>query len=658
VVRGFAVPGLGLIHLGFLAATAAIAVPVAVHLLLRPRARRVEIGTVRFLLLALRDSTRHRRLRRWLLLALRCAAVLLLALLFARPYLSGSGADGRDREVIILIDQSASMAAVQSGQTLFAKAQEAAEQVLKSLPEQTTVQVAYFDDQGVVPSTEPRVDRTRQAGYAATGYEQALHWARDRLVLSRRHQRTVYLISDLQRPGRRAVPTEGLPPDVAVEVIEIGRPLVRNLAVVQAEATETTLRDRQPVAVTAQVRNAGPFLARGVRIRLVLDGSGAGIEQHQTLQITAKSVQEVHFSVPIARPGLYTGFVEVRDNDDFPLDNRRWLAFDARPPDRLLLVDGEPGRTVYTNETYYLEAALRLRLPGKGDPLTPYEPERLAWNEGATLTGLNRYRAVVLCNVQRMGAPDVQRLAVFVSGGGSLLVFTGSRVHAAGYEPLQTAGLLPAAVEGPAGPDAFRFGTWDTEHPLLRPLSDPQQGDLRRITFHHLTRLKPLPGARVLARTPAGEALLVEGRLGRGTVLLFASAADRDWSDWPQSRLYVPLVHQMVGYLTGRLPENSRVRIAPTGPGRDNAPGTTLDGRAVTVRNLDPAESEIERWSAEEFRKAYNLPKANNGSARVRAANVTSLPESERPGELWAYVVWILLVLLGIEFVIANRTHA
>src|SRR5437763_6049108 len=135
--------GLGLIHLGFLAAGAAVAVPVLIHLLLRARARRVEIGSVRFLKLALRESTRRRKLRRWLLLALRAAAVLLLALLFARPYLS-AGAEGRDREVVLLIDQSASMAAVQSGQTLFARALDAADGVLAGLPEQTAVRLAYF----------------------------------------------------------------------------------------------------------------------------------------------------------------------------------------------------------------------------------------------------------------------------------------------------------------------------------------------------------------------------------------------------------------------------------------------------------------------------------------------------------------------------------
>ena len=78
--------GLGFIHLGFLAAGAAVAVPIVIHLLFKQRARRVEIGTVHFLRVVLRDQARRKKIRQWVLLALRVAGVLLLALLFARPY--------------------------------------------------------------------------------------------------------------------------------------------------------------------------------------------------------------------------------------------------------------------------------------------------------------------------------------------------------------------------------------------------------------------------------------------------------------------------------------------------------------------------------------------------------------------------------------------
>ena len=64
--------GLGFIHLGFLAAGAAVAVPIVIHLLFRQRARRVEIGTLHFLRVgAPGSSAAHARSGAGSLLALR-----------------------------------------------------------------------------------------------------------------------------------------------------------------------------------------------------------------------------------------------------------------------------------------------------------------------------------------------------------------------------------------------------------------------------------------------------------------------------------------------------------------------------------------------------------------------------------------------------------
>lgn len=660
--------GLGLIHLGFLAAAAAVAVPILIHLLLRPRARPVQIGTIRFLKLVLRDSTRRRKLRRWLLLALRSLAILLLALLFARPYWSRSAHEGRQREVILLIDQSASMGTTQSGQTFFTRAQEAAAKILKEQPEETALHLAYFDSQGVVSTEDNALDRTRLAGYAGTDYGLALRWARDLLVLSPRPHKKLFLVTDLQRSGLRPTLVEGFPSEVPVEVIEIGKAPITNFAVELAEATQTMIRPGEAIQVSARAVNAGPFPARNIQVRLVLEGpfEKPKQEQVQTLTLPPASHQLVQFAPPIQKPGLYKGYVEVVGEDDFPLDNRRWLAFEARTPDRLLLVDGQPGNTVYANETYYLEAALRLRLPDKGAPLTPYEPERLAWNEGAHLPELKPYRVVALCNVASLSEDEVGRLRGFVSGGGRLLIFTGNHVRAAGYAALHQAGLLPAAIAETqanaestlvAGLDLFRFATWDKDHPIFRPLSDPQHGDLRRIGFRKITPFKPDPGAKVLAATEAGHPLVVEGRLEQGVILLIATAADRDWSDWPQSRLYVPLIHQIMGYLTGRLPENQRIINAPAGPGRDNPPGVTQEGQKILVHNIDPEESVIERLTVEQFRQAFGLSGGESALAARPDSHVAHLlPGNQRPDELWPYVIWLLLLILVIEVFVANRS--
>ena len=85
---------MGFVQASMLAALAAVALPIIAHLIFRRRSRPVDLGTLRFLKIAVRHDTRRRRLKRWLLLALRVGCVVLLVLLFARPYRAGRSAAG------------------------------------------------------------------------------------------------------------------------------------------------------------------------------------------------------------------------------------------------------------------------------------------------------------------------------------------------------------------------------------------------------------------------------------------------------------------------------------------------------------------------------------------------------------------------------------
>lgn len=100
-----------------LAATAAVALPLAVHLLNRRQPRTVVFPTVRFLRAAAASQSRVHRLRHLILLALRCAFIALLALAFARPvwFRSADAAAAADRDTvaILVLDLSASMSYVE-----------------------------------------------------------------------------------------------------------------------------------------------------------------------------------------------------------------------------------------------------------------------------------------------------------------------------------------------------------------------------------------------------------------------------------------------------------------------------------------------------------------------------------------------------------------
>src|SRR5438093_8910065 len=119
-----------------LAALAAVGLPILIHYLTRARPRRIIFPPFKFLVEACAGQQAVHRLRTIVLLTLRTLAVLALVLLFARPFLKPSGlANTADagRRVVLILDVSLSMRAVQRGVPLFARAQAEAADVLRGL---------------------------------------------------------------------------------------------------------------------------------------------------------------------------------------------------------------------------------------------------------------------------------------------------------------------------------------------------------------------------------------------------------------------------------------------------------------------------------------------------------------------------------------------
>ena len=120
----------------------------------------------------------------------------------------------------------------------------------------------------------------------------------------------------------------------------------------------------------------------------------------------------------------------------------------------------------------------------------------------------------------------------------------------------------------------------------------------------------------------------------------------------------MPLVHQIVGYLTDRLPENARVRSELAGQGADDSPQIREVNGLTVVRNLDPRESRTERCTIHEFRRAFELAEEKPQGEAESVAATAGPDDSQQPDEWWPYLVWALLVVLVAEVFVANRSHA
>lgn len=676
------------IHLGFLAAGAAIALPIAIHLLFRQKARLVPIGSVRFLQQVVREHQKRKRLREWLLLLLRTLAVAALAILFARPYFNVAARHALDQEVIVLVDASASMRASDgSGSTSFDRAVQQARTSLAAIDEQVVIHLAAFDATGVRELPLENWEATLRPTAAATDYGLALAWARDVLAASQRSRQQVVMICDAQRAGVIDTPSDLLPESVEFLIHDVGPSLAPNVAITAADVLRAEIRPGEPIVVRATLRNFGPLAVRKLKATAELEGPTGKLTAAQTVDVPGRGTARVDLPLSISGDGVYRGAISIEHEDALEIDNRRWLAFEARRPDRILLVDGQEGRSVFGNETYYLETALRLRPPEGSSFRRSFETERIVWEAGEGFPRLEGYRALVLANIRQMKANDARRLREYVVSGGSVLVFVGDQCTPSSLKPLADVGLTVGQLAATPLDERLRVTSWDERHPLFTPLADPQHGDLRRLEFTRSLPVEQLDeGSRALLRS-GPQVLAAETAVGRGRYVYFGSTVDREWSDWPKSRLFVPLTRQLLAYLTDQLSDRSLVETRGMERATDE-PGVMLaeaeeKGRAAAkvtsanatseansstdvrgesrwiVRNMDPRESSLDRIEPEELREKLGVAAWTPGAlAQSAGLNVTPPPNSLRSDELWTWVAWGVFVLLAAETLLASRVHA
>jgi hypothetical protein len=646
------------IQIGMLGALGALAIPIIIHLMFRHRARPIDLGTLQFLKIVLRDSAKRRRLKRWVLLALRIACVALLAFLFARPYMLASEPAAGDRLIVVLLDRSASMG-LRGGNRPIDEAMAEARRVMGRASQGTQLEAATFD-RAIYPLSKPTdlATMTQEPTAGSTDYGTAMAWARDLLVRARKAVKELHILTDLQRSGLDRGQSVILPAGIDVHLRDFGRAFPKNVAVTGIAISPSTVRPGESVTVTASVQNASPLPISKCPVQLHLVAGKAQRDAKATVDLEGGATASATFKLDGLAEGVWRGQVETSVPDDLPFDDRRYLAVSVAPPARLLLVDGDPRRAPYESETYFLQAALRLATTGEHYAKSPFDVRTVDLVGSSELPELSKTEAVVLANVEELGAGDAKRLGDFVERGGGLLVFTGERVRPGSTKALEAAGLGVGEVEGAlrATDIPWRLERWDKEHPVFQPFADPEHGDLRRPAFTAITQIKPNQEARVLAWFRAGQPALLERTKGRGKVLWFASACDRAWGDWPRGRMYVPMIHQMVAYVAGLSGEG---RIKNLVASAERKPGVVEADGLVQIINSDPLESQTARCTPQEFadRFGFQLP-APTADTPVAQGMQKIDDDRLRSNEIWPWLALTLVGLLLLESFLANRTAA
>jgi hypothetical protein len=528
----------------FLLGLAGIAVPIVVHLTRRQRKNVVMFPSLMFLEKVPYQEQRRRRVQHWFLLAMRAAALALLAIAFARPFMDdtalGAGASGGPREVVVLVDQSYSM---ELGDQL-AVARDGAAEVFAGLGPLDRASLVTFT-QGARVLARSTADRARlttavdtvQLSSGSTRYGPALKVAQAILEESQLPTGEVYLFSDFQRTGWIGDEGVRVPPGSTF----IPRPtgdevLDDNFLVTDVSLPRQTVSGRERVTPTARIVRRGGDDPREVAVALQIDGQ---VLQTRTVTMSPDAAAAVAFEpITLSRPHT-RGSVHLPD-DGLHADNTHHFVVSPGTSTAVLVVEGAAADR---NVSFYVRNALDITEDGRFQVTV----RRASSIRTVDLDGVD---AVILNDVQIDG-PSAERLRAFVVGGGGVLVAVGEQ----GGWPASAADMLPGqigAVQDRLQGRGGRLGYLEYGHAIFEVFAGPRSGDFTGARFFRARSFQPAPDASVLARFDDGSVALAERRIGRGKLLVWTSTLDQYWSDLALQPIYLPFLHRVAEYLGGR----------------------------------------------------------------------------------------------------------
>ena len=631
---------------------------------------------------------RRRAIRHWPLLALRILAFALIAVAFARPFLSGSvapvAAAGGTREVVVLLDRSASMG--YAGH--WARAQEAARQVARSLASGDRASLVLFagDVEVAARADNARagfvaaVDRARP-GPGLTRFGPALRAAAGLLDASSASRKEIVLVSDFQKSGWDPAQDARLSPGISLTPVSVAEQPAPNAAVASMTFVQQPAAKGVLVTASARVMNYAATPVANREMTLTVDGHQVDSQRVSVGPGTAAVVTFAPFVVGGQRARVTARLAA----DGLPADDVFHAVVTAGGRVPVLIVESvnpAPDASLYLARALGVAAA-----PGFDTQVT--RADRVRPDEIAAA-------AVIVLNDTRVPSGAAGRaLASAVNAGAGLLVLLGERSDWSSDDPDLLPGRLGPAVDR-AGTSGGTLGAIDFSHPVFEIFSSPRSGDL---TAARIFRYRTLTSAaHVLARFDDGGVAMAERKVGSGSVLAWTSTLDSYWNDVPLKPIFVPLMHQVMRHL-GRYVEprpwytvgeaydpadappanvssrkagsgsfsavspSGRVVEPVTGRGRRTVPlgeagfyeiraaGSSGEPDVIAVNGVI-AESDLSPMDPVAL--TANVVPAG-GAAGAAAARVMTVEEGERRQSLWWYLLAVGLLLLVVEAAVASR---
>ncbi len=663
-----------------------LAIPIILHLLHDRPKNKQAFSSLMFLDKTKPPVDRKRRPTHLLLLLLRCIALLLLAFVFARPFVTvddPADAARRDRQwVTVLLDRSASMQRGDLWQQAKAKVQTALGQLG---PGDRFTLIAYDDSTASLAEVKSwlgnaseaevntQLERLAKPGFGGSNLGQALVFVgeaiqeaepeADEQPLARRE---IIVISDLQKGSHLdAVQGYEWPTGIKVTLEQIGE-------------------DDQGNAGIEQVASRMPWATAGAAPSFRISNSANGISDeleflaHTTAGETLS--QKVH--VPPGRsrivelPGEWVGKSVERlaiRGDAAEFDNQFHFAQNRQQTVRIVYI-GEDKPNDAEGSLFYLASAFQQ------SSTLDFQVEAIS---GKSTDPLPEADLFVIGDA--VNDSLAQALGQAIEGGATALMVVQSSSQAANLG--QWLGADGVVVRDIASSDYALLEDLKLDHKILKVFGDARFSDFTNLHFWKHRELQNLPdeGIDVLARFDSGAPAWLAARRGDGRLLMMASGWTPADSQLALSTKFIPLLYSILKpvlkrktqsrqFVVGREVDVTRfnngqgggVTVMPPGDGTAAIPVDTVftpaapglytakgSGWSETFAvNLTAAESRTEPIVMDQF-KRFGLPMSSPAASPL-AVEAAKKKETHRR-EYWQWALAAVLLFVTLETVLAAK---
>ena len=664
-----------------------LAIPIILHLLHDRPKNKQQFGSLMFLHKTKPPVDRKRRPTHLLLLLLRCLALLLLAFVFARPFVTvDDPADvaRRDRQwVTVLLDRSASMQRGDLWQQAKAKVQTALGQLG---PGDRFTLIAYDDSTASLAEVKSwlssaseaevntQLERLAKPGFGGSNLGQALVFVGEAIQEAEPEadeqplaRRGIIVISDLQKGSHLdAVQGYEWPTGIRVTLEQIGE-------------------DDQGNAGIEQVASRMPWATAGAAPSFRISNSANGISDeleflaHTTAGETLSQIVHVPpgRSRVVELPGEWEGETVDRlaiRGDAAEFDNQFHFAQNRQQTVRIVYIGGDKPNDA-EGSLFYLKSAFQK------SSTFDFQVEAVS---GKSTDPLPEADLFVIGDA--VDDPLAQALGQAIEGGSTALMVVQSPSQAANLG--QWLGADGVVIRDIASSDYALLHSLKLDDPVLAVFRDARFSDFTNLHFWKHRELQNLPdeGIDVLARFDSGAPAWLAARRGDGRLLVMASGWTPADSQLALSTKFIPLLYSILQpvlegktqsrqFVVGSKVNVTRfnngqagddVTVMPPGDGAAAIPVDTVftpaapglytakgSGWSETFAvNLTAAESRTEPIVMEQFKK-IGLPMSAPAAAPL-AVEAAKKTETHRL-EYWQWALAAVLLFVTLETVLAAK---